>query len=44
MEDIGFISASYVITFAALIVLAIRTWKSGKQLVREVSDEDKPWT
>ena len=44
MEDIGFIATSYAITFVALIVLAVRTWKSGQQLARQVSDEDKPWT
>lgn len=44
MEDIGFIATSYLVTFVALIVLAVRTWKSGKELAREVSDEDKPWT
>ena len=44
MDDIGFIAASYVITFAALIALAATTWRAGKKLSREVSDEDKPWT
>lgn len=44
MEDIGFISASYAITFAALILLVVRTSRAGKELAREVSDEDKPWT
>jgi len=27
-----------------LILLAVRTWRAGKELAREVSDEDKPWT
>ena len=44
MEDVGFIATSYVVTFAALIALAFTTWRSGKALSREVSDEDKPWT
>lgn len=44
MEDIGFIATSYVVTFAALIALAVATFRAGKELSREVSDEDKPWT
>ncbi|NDD87234.1 MAG: heme exporter protein CcmD [Actinobacteria bacterium] len=44
MEDVGFIATSYVMTFAALVALAVTTWRAGKHLSREVSDEDKPWT
>ena len=44
MEDIGFIAASYLVTFAALAALVVTTSKAGKRLSREVADEDKPWT
>ena len=44
MDDIGFIAASYVITFAAIAALVVTTLKAGKHLSREVADEDKPWT
>ena len=44
MDDIGFIAASYVLTFVALAALIVTTWKAGTRLSREVADEDKPWT
>jgi hypothetical protein len=43
MEDVGFILATYVITFGAAIALAWRVVRQGKQLSSQLPDEDQPW-
>ena len=39
----GFIAACYSITLLAMGAFAWRTVRSGKQLAKQVADEDKPW-
>jgi hypothetical protein len=43
MEDAGFIIGSYVLTFAAVGLLAWRYVSAGRRLGRQVPDEDKYW-
>ncbi len=43
-EDAGFIVGSYVITFAAIGVLAWRLIASGRKLGKQIPDDDKYWT
>jgi len=43
-EDAGFIVGGYAVTFAAIGVFAWRTVRAGKQLGRNVPDDEKYWT
>ena len=44
MEDAGFIVGSYIVTFAAIGGLAWRLIASGRNLGKQVPDDDKYWT
>ena len=44
MEDAGFIFATYVAAFGAAALMAWRVLRRGRQLSRQLPDEDKPWT
>jgi hypothetical protein len=44
VEDIGFILASYVAAFGAAALMAWRVVRRGRDLARELPEEDKPWT
>lgn len=43
MDDIGFILTCYLASFAAVAVLAQRVVRRGRELARQVPDEEKPW-
>ena len=43
MEDAGFILGSYVLTFAAAGLFALRTIRSGRRLAHRVPDDEKYW-
>jgi hypothetical protein len=43
-EDAGFVVGSYLLTFAAVGVLAWRYVRSGRRLAEQVPDDDKYWT
>jgi hypothetical protein len=43
-DDAGFIVGSYVITFAALALIAGRLVAAGRKLGKQVPDDDKYWT
>jgi len=43
-DDAGFIVGGYVITFAALAVLAWRLVAAGRKLGKQIPDDDKYWT
>ena len=44
MEDLGFILASYVVTFASAAVMVLWVRRRGQRLAAQLPDEDKPWT
>jgi len=44
MEDQGFILASYVAAFGAAALMAWRVARRGRELARQLPEEDKPWT
>jgi hypothetical protein len=44
MEDAGFIIGSYVLTFAAVALVAWRYVRRGRQLAARVPDDEKYWT
>lgn len=44
MNHAGFIITTYVVTFGAVIGLAVYAIKQGRELASKVSDKDKPWT
>jgi hypothetical protein len=44
MEDVGFIVATYVAAFGAAVAMAWRVIRRGRDLARQLPDEDKPWT
>jgi hypothetical protein len=44
MDDIGFISLTYVAAFGAALALAWQVVRRGRALSRQLPDEDKPWT
>lgn len=43
-DDAGFIVGSYVITFAAIGLIAQRLIATGRKLGKQVPDDDKYWT
>jgi hypothetical protein len=43
MEDAGFIIGGYVLTFAAVALLAWSYVRSGRKLAERVPDEEKSW-
>jgi hypothetical protein len=43
MEDAGFIFGSYLLTFAAVGLVAWQYVRSGRRLARRVPDEEKYW-
>lgn len=44
MDHLGFILASYIAAIGSAGVLAWRVIDKGRQLARQLPDEDKPWT
>ena len=44
MEDLGFILTTYVVALGAAGLMAWRVIRRGRQLARQLPDEDKPWT
>ena len=44
MEDLGFILATYLVTFGAAGVMALWVQRRGRALAAQLPDEDKPWT
>jgi hypothetical protein len=44
VDDIGFILASYVAAFGAATLMAWRVLRRGRELARQLPEEDKPWT
>jgi hypothetical protein len=43
MEDVGFIFATYIATFAGSIALAAYYLRRGRRLAAQLPPEDKPW-
>lgn len=43
MDDIGFILATYIATFAGSILLAAYYLRRGRRLAAQLPPEDKPW-
>ena len=44
MEDIGFILATYLVTFGGVAALVLWVRHRGQVLAEQLPDEDKPWT
>ena len=44
MEDMGFILASYIVTFVGSAALAAYYLRRGRRLATQLPPEDKPWT
>ncbi len=44
MEDIGYILATYVATFAGSVGLAVFYLRRGRKLASQLPPEDRPWT
>ena len=44
MDHLGFILASYIAAIGSAAVLAWRVIGKGRELARQLPDEDKPWT
>jgi hypothetical protein len=40
----AWVITGYVLVFVAMGAFAVRTITKGRELAREVPDEDKPWT
>jgi len=43
VQDAGFIFASYIITFAAIVLFAVGTLRRAKSSAKVVEDQHKPW-
>lgn len=43
MKDVGFISLTYVVTFATVAALVVRVLVTSRSMSSRVPDEDKPW-
>ena len=44
MDDLGFISISYVLSLGGTAVLAAIYMRRAKRLNSRIKEEDKPWT
>ncbi|MFM1752912.1 MAG: hypothetical protein RL119_1874 [Actinomycetota bacterium] len=44
MDDIGFISASYVVTLLAVGLYALFVIRRARRLSRDVPPEERPWS
>ncbi|MCU1400932.1 MAG: hypothetical protein JWN62_4041 [Acidimicrobiales bacterium] len=43
MDDIGFILATYIATFAGSVLLATYYLRRARRLAAQLPPEDKPW-
>ncbi|CAB4860212.1 unannotated protein [freshwater metagenome] len=43
MEDLGFILATYLITFGSVATMAAFIVRRGRRLAAQLPAEDKPW-
>ena len=43
-DDAGFILGGYIVTFAAVALLGWRYVRHGREVTRDVPDDDKYWT
>ncbi len=44
MSTWGWITTGYLLVFATMGAYALRTLRRGRELAKQVPDEDKPWT
>jgi hypothetical protein len=44
MDDIGFISASYVVTLSAVGLYALFVIRRARRLSQDVPPEERPWS
>lgn len=44
MDDLGFIVASYVVTFAGVAGFALFVVRRARRFGREVERDERPWT
>jgi hypothetical protein len=44
MDDMGFILAAYIATFAGSVTLAAYYLRRGRRLAAQLPPEDRPWT
>ncbi len=44
MKDVGFIVASYVVTFGSIAVFTATVVRRARKLSRHVPVEERPWT
>ena len=44
MKDVGFIVASYVVTFGSVALFAVGSLRRARRMGREVPPEKRPWT
>lgn len=44
MEDLGFVLATYIVTFGSVAAFAFAIVRRGRRLAAQLPAKDKPWT